>query len=217
MLILVEKILNLHSGRVEYLQAIITGPIGIGKSSYCLQVAHDFFIERYKISDEEAWTRALDCMVFSKKEIIAKFKKHDYENRADIIILDDATVHLGHGQWFLDHATSMELESLLTTARTTTHCLLVNCPNQEDLMRYLRNMSGLRINIAAEGNDRLAYIRSPWHKIKRDGVGTTNYRKVGRDRFSPMLPDNVFKKYIIKRNKYKDEALSILEGKKNGR
>ena len=214
MFVLTQKLINQTTAN-DYMQATIVGPLGVGKSSFCIQVAYKYY--RYTgLNEKDAWNAALKCVLFDIKDIVHHFKTHSWNNRAPITIMDDASIHLGSGQWFVNKKAVMTLEGLLTTARSSTKALLLNCPDEGGLMRYLRNSYGYRIYIKKEGHhryDRVADVRQPYYRLQKNGVMKRGYRRVWEDPFSAYLPNWVFKKYMVQRDKYKEELLKKLEDK----
>lgn len=212
---LTQKILNLNDAN-SYLACVVTGDLRIGKSAYCLKTAHQYY--KYKgCDDKEAWKRALECVIFDIEDIIDHFKTHSFHNRADITILDDASVHLGSGRWFTNMNDVMELESLFTVGGTSTRALLINCPNTTSLMKYLRHMEGFRGRVTKrQGN--------PWDRsitMRRSNMYASNtgmklyWSKSWVDNFSAYLPNWIFEEYMSKRDKYKDVIINKMEKKKN--
>lgn len=215
---IVDKIINLNEAN-GYISDVVVGKLGIGKSSYCLRAAFQYYKMHLGFEDEEAWKSALNCVLFDINDIIDHFKTHSYHNRADITIVDDASVYLGSSRWFTDQQSIMELEILLTTSRTSTKCLLFNAPNVMSLMRYLRYSEGFRTKVTtAPGNPttRHADVYGSYIKTTQTGMSLC-WRYQWTDQFEVMLPDWVFKHYMSKRIRYKDAFVKSLEARQGSK
>jgi len=207
MLILAKKIYDLDKYK-PYLSANIVGDLGAGKSSYAMKVAYQVFRKK-GLSEKKAWTAALNCMLFSAKDIVEWFKIHNYNNRAEITILDDASIHLSGKRWFVDSKTLTALEELLITGRTSTKALLVTCPDVDGLMRFLKDNVQYRIHIKKEQHWNREAIPRLSYRYGRNHI--KGWKKAGwGDKFSCKLPDDIFQKYMKKRDRYKEAALKTL-------
>jgi hypothetical protein len=211
MLVLTKKILNMHQS--SFLSVLVYGDLGVGKTSYCLKVATEYYMHQ-GYSKEEAYQKALDCTLFQVKDIVDWFKKHNYKNRAPITILDDASIHLSGKRWQIDSKLLTQFEELLTTGRTSTQVLLINCPDVSGVIGFVREMLNLKIAISKEDSDWQRKAQ-PYTKYRHYRLLTTRWKKAKwRDIFSCKLPDDVYKKYMRQRDSYKDIALKGMEGKK---
>lgn len=211
-----EKILKLGRGN-DYFSAKVEGNLGVGKSSLCIKIAYQYF-KAYHYTDKEAWKLALGCVKFKIEDIIEVYETHNYNNRKEILIIDDASVHLSSSRWFTDRNLVSKLEALLTTGRTSVQVLLINCPQVSRLIPFLRDERDYRVEIkhSNEGGNayaRLAITRTSFLYYGKSGLGSTRYKIEPSlsNEFSCKLPNWVFKLYMEERDTYKNELLTHLK------
>lgn len=202
---LVEYILNERPH--GFLGAIIWGNRSIGKSIYAIKVARKLFIlDGY--SEDESWGKAIDSCVFLIEDLITVVRKHDYKNKAPIIIWDDAGFH-GSGMLYHVHmAHAMLLKGISDTVRTSTQCLLLTAPSTKGLMSFLTNYGDYEIKITKNrGWQREAKLVKEriehWGKRRKIDKGT--------DSFSTYMPNKWYHIYMEKRNRYKEMILKEIE------
>ena len=107
-LYLVKKILDAYPN--GFCGAIITGPRGIGKSCYALNVAWEVF-RNLGYDENTSWDMALNCCKFTIEEVIDFIKQNVISpSKSHLLIWDDAGTYAGTTKWWTDrHA----LEKLL--------------------------------------------------------------------------------------------------------
>jgi len=207
-LILTQMIMNARPH--GFTSATVTGKRGAGKTAYALKVARE--IGKYDGLDEAGqWKFAIDSCIFSMDDIIKVLKSHDYKNRAKILIWDDAAVHGSSMNFFLKMKDVAILKGLMDTVRTSTEALLLTCPDQGSLLKFLRRYGDFRITV---------HKHDDW---ERRAVGYQKFRfrhqafrerKLWVDEFSCFIPDKYYHPYMKKRDRYKDELLKELTQRK---
>lgn len=197
-LILANKIVNKF--RVGFIGAIIEGERGYGKSTYALKVMAQVYFRIFEVTEEEAWTMALDNMLFSMEDVI-KFISGNIENEivTPVWCLDDATVHFCSYKFFTNLYEVILVHGMFDTIRTVCSSLLLTCPKRDLLLSSLRNYDDFKIEIVMDrGWERIAR----GYKIKTSPLGQKRIYKNYEDRYSCYIPDWIYQKYMVKRNFY---------------
>jgi len=192
-----------------YVGAIVVGRLGYGKSAYCLKVAYQLY-KNDGCTDKEAWEKALECIVFTVEDIVKMIRSHKYKDRAKCIIVDDASVHLNSLLFFSNVHQVRLLQGALTTVRTSTDSLLLNCPELSSLIKSVRKSDDYYIKITRReggGFERYAtgYLRITIPSQSR------RIRKQWVDKFSCYIPEPYYSMYMKKRDHYKDKLLDEIE------
>lgn len=182
------------------LTAIVCGRFGVGKSCYCIKAGHQVFREQ-GFTHDESWMQALDAIVFEPSEFGRKLKNQ--KKKQDLIILDDSSVHIGNDLFHANLKKYGAYKQVLTTIRTKTYALLYNCPNPEELSKFVRNSDAYQI-----------YITKTGEHYKRRGT-SYGYRRINTraglrriqvqkwsDNFSCWIPNEYYKIYLKKRRGY---------------
>jgi len=193
-----------------FTSGIIEGPRGIGKSTYALKVMYDIF-KCMGYLDDVAWQMALDRMLYRISDIIDFLDKSTRKRTPECIFCwDDAAVFGSSMVWYTDVKLVHLLQSTLDTIRGSVSAMLLTCPNQGQLLKFLRNYDGyiIRINYAEEGGyyrDAKGYI---WRSLPS---GTRRIYPNYSDHYSCRLPNDVFAKYKRKRKSYNVENINALK------
>jgi len=197
-----------------FVGAIIEGERGYGKSMYALKLMAQIYYHYDGLSEEEAWQKSLDNMLFTMEDFTSRI---DWNINNDYITpvwcLDDATVHFGSLRFFTALYEVMQVYSLVATIRTACTGLLITCPRRSLLLKGLREYDDFTVQIAKdrEPKDRIAR-GIKWFTIPD---GRRRYRKMYEDHYSCMVPNWIYNKYEVKRKKYlKDvntEMMQIIE------
>jgi hypothetical protein len=212
-LTLAYRILQLYPS--GFIGAIIEGERGYGKSSYAMKVMAQVYKTLEGLTDEDAWERSIDNMIFSMDDLI-KVINHNIEH--DIVTptfcLDDATVHFSSYKFFTNLYEVILIHGMFDTIRTACTGLLLTCPKRDLLLAALRNYDDFKIEIYKnDGWQRIAR----GYKMKTTPIGQRRTYKNFEDMYSCYLPDWVFEKYMTKRKFYlkqtNDELQKILNNK----
>ena len=202
---LTEYIIN--SRPHGFVGAIIWGNRSIGKSSYAIKVARQLYlIDGY--SEDESWEKAIDSCVFLIDDLIRVVRKHNYQNKAPIIIWDDAGFH-GSGMLYHVHmAKAMLLKGIADTVRSSTQSFILTAPSPKGLMHFLTDYGDYKIKITKNrGWEREAKIvkdrLEPWGKNRPIYQGT--------DGFSAYIPNKYYHMYMERRDRYKEIILKEIE------
>lgn len=196
--------------------SIIYGKLGIGKSVYCVKVGYQLFREM-EYTKDEAYQAALDSMVFTPTQFGNKLKGTN--GKQPIIILDDASFHIGSDLYQYNCRLHRAYKQALTTVRTKASSILFNCPHPQELAKFIRESDSYNIHIVTgEGGsssggytnyNREAQIYGWRNRMTRAGPRKIHYR-VGTDHFSCHLPVKWFRKMNEEREKYIDKPIEVL-------
>lgn len=205
---LTNKILN-EKKINGMLTAIVCGKFGIGKSMYCIKTAYQLYRE-LGYSEKDGWLLALDAVVFKPEDFGEKLQSEDIR---EIIIMDDASVHIGSDLYQRYSKLYVAYKQALTTIRTRTGCLLYNCPNPEELAKFIRNSDAYQIFIA-KGYNNNDYTRVAtawgWRRISTKGGMRRIQARQWKDNFSCHIPKKYYKLYLEKREKYIEKPIEVL-------
>ena len=187
-----------------FVGAIIYGLRDIGKSSYALKVAYQVY-RGLGYEDEEAWKKALGSIIFKTKDVINLIEQYtDYDNRAPIVLWDDAGMHASSMSYHTDMVMARHLKGIIDGIKTATHSLILTTPTIEGLLSFLRKYDDYRVRITTgEGGEwRRQAIISHWVTYDTKGRRLRRWKK---DEFSCRLPDWVHNIYKKTRASYLDE------------
>jgi len=213
-LVLAKKLLSAHKTN-GFTGAIITGPRGIGKSSYALKVLYDVFIAM-DYNETAAWDMALDRVLFRIKDIIQFLDDNtDKEEREIGFIWDDAGVFGSNLTWYTNIKLVHLLQSMMDTVRGSLNGMLLTCTNQGQLLKFLRRYDNhiVIISYAEQGG---------WNRIAKGYIKRTLPSGMQRvypnfhDYFSCRLPTHIYKRYQIKRMQYNKENITALKNAQLG-
>lgn len=189
------------------LTAIICGRFGVGKSMYCIKAGHELYL-KLGYADDDAWALALDAVVFEPREFGEKLDS--IKDVAEIIIMDDASVHVGSDLYKTANRLYVAYKQALTTIRTKTGCLLYNCPEPEGLAKFIRNSQAYQIYVTVEGGcQRCSTAYQYKRRNTKIGLQRRQY-KVWKDFFSVTIPSRYYKQYLEKREGYLDKPIKEL-------
>jgi len=172
---------------------------------YNLKVMTYVFYNLYNITETEAWTRALNHMIFGPYVYMKRIEEN-FDN--DIIspcwCLDDAGVHFTGMMFFIDPHMYGIVQGSFDTLRTVTNALLINCPYKEKLMGGLKQYDDREITLyIGDGHGGADYNRKgvciKWYRLPN---GKKHYYKDFEDIFSCYVPKWIYDKYIEKRRHY---------------
>jgi len=209
-LYLTEKILVAHPN--GFCGAIITGPRGIGKSCYAINVAWEVF-RNLGYDETTSWIMALDCLKFTIQDVVDFIKKNVLSpDKAHLLIWDDAGTYAGTTKWWTDRNALDNLKGVTDTIRTGVCSLIITTPSESDLTKFLRNYDDYIIQIRYHidgGKYRMAkgYLKRTLPSGKR-----VVYSKF-KNRFYVMLPNWVYEKYKGMRDEILIEQLGMIETK----
>jgi len=196
--------------------AVVCGKFGIGKSMYCLQIAYELY--RYlDYNEHDAWMNALNSMVYKPVEYATKIKNLGMEV-SPIIIIDDASVHIGSDLYQTNPKLYSAFKQSLTTIRTKTGALLYNCPMPEEIAKFIRNSDAYQIWLTIEPGSKYERLATAWEWRRRstkNGIQRRQY-KAWLQPFSCYIPKKYFDIYQAKRKLYISQPIErILEDDEN--
>jgi hypothetical protein len=195
-LYLTRKILQVYPN--GFCGAIVSGARGIGKSSFALNVGWEVF-RNLGYSEKEAWNKTLEVVKFTIEDVIDFIEQNIMaDEKAHLLIWDDAGVYASTLEWWGNKNVLRQLKGVLDTIRTGVCSMIITTPSETDLTKILRNYDDYIVQIRYSddsGSYRIAkgYLRRTLPSGKR-----VNYTKF-KNKFYVMLPDDVFKRYMVMR------------------
>jgi len=197
--------------------ATITGPRGIGKSSFALNVVWELFRQIVNpdtdlfYTETEAWNITLEHCKFTMNNVIDFIEENiNSENKAHCLLWDDVGVHASTMEWWTNRVALKRLKSVTDTIRTGVCSLILTTPSESDLTKFLRNYDDFIVQIGYSsdgGNYRVAkgYLKRTLPS------GTVRVYPKFKNRFYVMLPQWVFDKYMAMRNAVLVEQLQAIK------
>jgi hypothetical protein len=191
----------------DFISAVVTGERGCGKSMYCFKTMAKVYFELDCLSEDEAYQKALDHMIFSMKDLILLIHRNIQKDIVTpVITLDDATVHFCTYEWFQNQQQVIHLHGVFDTIRTACTSVLLNCPKRKMLLSFLRQYDDLKIHIHRADGHWSRYARAyRWNWLPDETK--KNISIPFQDNFSCHVKDKYFNAYMVKRK----EALKEMD------
>jgi len=208
-MVLAKKILSAYKTN-GFTSATVEGPRGIGKSAYSLKTLYDIY-SSLGYHEDVAWDMALDRMLYRIKDII-KFlgDSSDKTNHEICFVWDDAGVFGSNLKWYTDIKLVHLLQSMMDTIRGSVNGMILTCPNQGQLLKFLRRYDNYIVELSHTE-------QGGWNRVAKGYIkrtlpsGTQRIYPNYHDYFSCYLPIEVYKKYQKKRNQYNLENIMALK------
>jgi len=205
---------------------IVEGKRGIGKSAYCLKTSKEVYQKIYDCSETEAWNLALKYTLYDIEDIITTLE--DAINKREplpVVTWDDAGVHGSSLQWFFKMDEVNQLKAITDTIRSAVTGFLINCPDRNNLLNFLRNYDDYIVTIVKVPGGEHRYVNDSGetHLYK-------NYQRIARgynvfklpsgkrfvyknfeDDFSCFIPTTFYERYDERRKTYLSRALKELK------
>jgi hypothetical protein len=193
-----------------FTSATVEGTRGIGKSSYAIKCLADvFYCQGYDI--DVSWDMAIDRILYRIDDVIEFLDKSTKKRKQEVCFCwDDAGVFAGSGMWFSDPKMVHLLQSMMDTIRGSVSGMILTCPNQGQLLKFLRRYDSylIRVSHTTEGGFTRWAKGYQWTSLPS---GKRLIRSSFDDSFSCRLPNEVYYKYMRKRKKYNKENIENLK------
>jgi len=193
-----------------FTSAVVEGPRGIGKSSYSMKILFDVYV-CMGYDPEEAWKMALDRCLYRLDDIVTFLDKSTRKQTPDVVLCcDDAAVFGSSMTYFTNFKMVHLLQSMMDTIRGSVSGLIMTCPNQGQLLSFLRRYDSyiVRINHVEDGGFQRRAAGYLWRTLPS---GLKRIYPSFNDFFSCRLPNDIFEKYQKKRRKYNKENIESLK------
>ncbi|AZG03103.1 hypothetical protein [Sulfolobus spindle-shaped virus] len=196
----------------SFLNVIIFGKQGAGKTTYALRVAKEVLKMIDKNLDEQtAWEKALSYLAFNVREALQKLaiivelhKQGHIDSRLPLLIMDDASIDLIKYNWY--DKENQEFFKLNVLARTWVSAIIYTSPMMSDISKFLREKGWMVVKITRNGGykdtESVAKLYGRVIKLNKqhtDFVG--RYKPIAIDRFTRRMPDRIYEEYMRKRNR----------------
>ena len=205
-----QKIVRSHPD--GYCGAVVDGPRGSGKSTFCMHIMREVYQYLDGIEKEEAWKKVLDNIAFTMNDVVEFLKivedidmdnviQSQRDHMIPCIMWDDAGMHAGRLKHFVDMKAADKLNSVMDTARDAVSGFLINAPEREGLLSFIRRYRDnlwVTIGYRPEGNGkygRQAVVRK--YIIRADG--RRGVRKVFTTKFNCYIDKWVYAEYKVKK------------------
>ena len=194
--------------------AIVTGARGIGKSSFVLNAVWELFRE-LGYNETEAWNKTLEHCKFTITDVIEFIEENVISaEKAHVLIWDDAGVHASTMEWWTNRDALKRLKGVLDTIRTGVCSLLITTPTEGSLTKILRDYDDyiVQIGYVANPSTEGSKYRLAKGYLKRTlPSGKVMIYPKFKNKFNVMLPDWVFEKYMVMRNKVLEEQITTVK------
>ena len=187
---------------------IVYGKLGIGKSSYAMQVSAC----AYGTYDNPDWEKMKEYIVFKPEDFVQRcMDMLDEDQREKVLIWDDAGLWL----YAMDYNDPfvIAVTKYLNVARTNWAAIIFTTPTPTMVIKKLRSLPDcLTIKITKITDDRvriqrLRKARVYEHRMLPDMIKSRTKDKWDDVGWDAMLPDDVYKWYDPIRKKYAKEAV----------
>lgn len=221
-----QKIIKSHPD--GYCGALVDGARGSGKTTFCMHTMREVYQYLDGIDRVDAWNKVLSKIFFTMNDVINALKiveQIDMDNVIDsqrefmipVVCWDDAGMHGGRLKHFIDMKLADRLNSVMDTARDVVSGFLINAPEREGLLSFIRRYrDNLWITIGypetrGDKYKRLAIAR----RYYIDKLGRRRNRIIFQTRFSCYVEKWVYEEYKKKKITAVKEALRHLEALAN--
>ena len=195
-LYLTKKVISAYPN--GFCGAIITGPRGIGKSVFALNVIWEMYRE-LGYDEDQSWIKTLDVCKFTMKDVIDYIEYYaESKDKARCLLWDDAGVHASTMEWWTNRDNLKRLKSILDTIRTGVCSLLITVPNESSLTKILRDYDDYLVQIKHHPDGGI-YRTAKGYLKRTTPIGQLRTYPKFNNKFYIFLPDWVFKLYMEKR------------------
>lgn len=185
--------------RNEFVGAVISGQRQSGKSMYMLMVLHELY--------KRDWDEVFKHVFFSMEDFI-EFLKQSLQTgeRIPCVAIDDAGVHFGAQQWNKNRNKVTDITSLLDTIGIITKSIILTVPNSGNLIKAIRlaNFYHVEIHQGRHKFDREAN----GYLLHTSPKGQIYPTKEFIDTYDVRIPEPIYEKYSLMRQRYSIETLS---------
>lgn len=218
-----QKIVKSHPN--GFTGAVIDGPRGYGKSTFCMHTMREVYQYIDGIDRVDAWKKVLKYTLFTMNDVIDALEivedidmgnviESQAEHMIPVICCDDAGRHMGRLKHFLDMTITDRLNSVMDTARDAVTGFLLNAPEREGLLSFIRRYRdnlwitiGLNPDTMGDKYKRVATARR--FVIGHDGRKRT--RLAFQTKFSCYVEKWVYEEYKRKKINAVKESLARLK------
>jgi len=229
-----KKIIQSHPD--GFLQAVIDGARGSGKTAFCMHTMREVYQYLYGVDRVEAWNIILGIgaysnetpkILFTMRNVIDALKQLENidmsankiiqsqrDNMIPVLTWDDAGMHGGRLKVLIDMKAVDKLSGVMDTARDVVSGFLINVPEKESLLSAIRRYKdapwvhiGYRAGEGAVKYDRQGVVR----KFRIDGRGTHRSYIDMKVNFSCYVDKWVYSEYKIKKVQAVQENLRMFE------
>ena len=191
-----------------YCGAIIDGPRGYGKSTYCMHIMREVYQYLYGLNRVDAWKKVIESMKFSMNDVIDALKiveeidmdnviQSQRDHMIPVICWDDAGMHGGRLKHFIDMRIADKLNSVMDTARDAISGFLINAPEREGLLSFIRRYRDnlwITIGFPETRGDKYKRIATA-RRYYLDKMGRRRNRIIFQTRFSCYIDKWVYTEY----------------------
>ena len=126
---LTDKIMRAYPN--GFCGAIVTGQIGIGKSSLALNIGWEVFVNLGFEPSEDAWNEVLKVTKFRMEDVISFIKSYvNTGDKAHLLIWDDAGVYASTMEWWVNRDLLKQLKSVTDTIRSGVTGIIITTPSE---------------------------------------------------------------------------------------
>lgn len=206
-MIITQRILNARPH--GFVSATVVGTRSVGKTVYTLKVAAELYMELYGLDIDAAYEKAIDSTVFTIEDVVNMLEKHDFNNKADIVIWDDAGIYASGLMYHTNVTLFALLKGMTDSLRTCTNVMLMSTPTQSGLIGFLKSYDEFLIKIIKASNGGYNRIAKAYKWMTLPS-GTRRIYRQWEDNFNCYMPKRHYSRYAEIRNKEKDKMVKML-------
>ena len=183
-----------------FIGIIIYGLQGAGKSTLALKIAKAVYGD---------WWTALNWVFFEWETLKAMFLRLNVNDRAKVIIWDDAGVYGSSYMFFYNKRIVDEMSRYMQLIRTRTSCLILTAVSPTRILRAVRDQPDwFRVKVRKREDISIARI----YMVDVSPLGELIAFRLSKDLpFIPRLPDDVYKVYVRERDRYIERIIPSVE------
>lgn len=216
-----QKIVRSHPD--GYCGAVVDGPRGYGKSAFCMHVMREVYQYIDGTDKVDAWKKVINNIFFTMNDVINALKiveSIDMDNVIEsqrqfmipVICWDDAGMHGGRLKHFVDMKIADKLNSVMDTARDAVSGFLMNAPEREGLLSFIRRYrDNFWVNITLNPNGGSYSRQAVVRKRVTMPDGRMRWRKFFTTSFNCYVDKWVYEEYKRKKIKAVQEGIRHLE------
>ena len=202
-----QRIVKSHPS--GYCGAVVDGPRGYGKTAFCMHIMREVYQYVDGTDRDDAWKKVLDNMMFTIGDVIKTLEvieeidmdnviQSQYDHMIPCVCWDDAGMHGGRLKHFVDMNLVDQLNSVMDTARDAVSGFLINAPEREGLLSFIRRYRdnlwvtvGLNPKTMGDKYKRVATVR----RIVTRHDGRRNWRLAFQTTFSCYVDKWAYTEY----------------------
>ncbi len=192
-LTLLASLIEFAYEKDKFIDALIFGKKGCGKSVYALITAYQVYRD---------WDLVFDHLIFNPLDALKKMKDALESNeRIKVLVFDDAGLWLGRLEWWENH--KVKFSEFYNVIRDVCAGVIYTSPADDICGRIVKHI-GLRL-MAEELDEEFSKIRV--YKVKVSPLFQQYVKTLKEEIYRKILPDDIYERYRKMKRKATAEKL----------